>query len=179
MNKASLLPLLLLLGTLVMMIVMAKTGASLKTKDTPLGIINLELPFTKLKADSVLNSWKIATNTKGIVNTEVAKINTQWDFLFILFYSLFLFTAATKLSANFNGGFGNAGKNLGKAAFIAAALDIAENIGMFQMLDGNITDGIALFTSICSAIKWLLVIAIVLFMLLTAPLVWYNNIRNN
>ena len=169
----------LIIGTIAMMIVMLKTGASLKTKDTPLGILNLELPFNKLKADSVITEWKTTFDKNGTANIQVAKTNTWWDFLFMIFYSLFLFVAVTKLADNFTGGFGKAGKNLGKAAFIIAALDVAENIGMFQMLDGNITNGMALFTSVCSALKWLLVIIIILYLLLTAPLVLYNNIRNN
>jgi hypothetical protein len=171
--------LFLLMGTVVMMVVMAKTGASLATKDTPIGILNLELPFNKLKADSVVTAWKTSFDKNGTVNIQVAKTNTWWDFLFMIFYSSFLFVAVTKLADNFNGGFGRAGKNLAKAAFIVAALDIAENIGLFQMLNGNITHGIALFTSICSTIKWLLAIVIVLYMLLTAPIaLYYNKLRN-
>jgi hypothetical protein len=156
----------------------AKTGSSLQTKETPLGILHLELPFNKLKADSVLTTWKNSFNNAGTTNIQVAKTNNWWDFLFLIFYSLFLFTAINRLADNFTGGFGRAGKKLGRLAFVVAALDIAENIGMFQMLDGNVTNGIALFTSICSSIKWLLAIMLVLYILLMAPLVWYNSVRN-
>ncbi len=168
---------ILIIGTIIMIVVMAKTGASLKTNDTPLGILNLELPFSKIKADSVITAWKNTTNSTGISNIEVAKTNTKWDFVFIVFYSLFLYLSATKLSNSFNGGFGKAGRQLGKASLVVAALDFIENLGMFKMLDGSITNGIAMFTSVCSTIKWLLAIIIVLYILLTAPLVLYNKVR--
>lgn len=176
--KKNLLLIILLVGTIASMLIVAKTGASLKTKETPLGILHLELPFNKLKADSVITTWKTSFDKVGTANIQVAKTNTWWDFLFLIFYSLFLFTAINRLCDNFTGGFGRAGKKLGNLAFVVAALDIAENIGMFQMLDGNVTNGIALFTSICSSIKWLLAITLILYILLMAPLVWYNSVRN-
>jgi hypothetical protein len=168
---------LLFIATLAMMVVMYQTGASLKTAQTPLGILNLELPFTKAKADTVINAWKNTTNAKGISNITVANINTWWDFLFIICYSLFLFAACNKISAHFSGSFNKWGIQLGNAVFTAAALDAAENIGMFMMLNGNTGSIVVLITSLCSIIKWLLVFAILLYLLLGGTIALYAKIR--
>jgi hypothetical protein len=175
MKKYSLL--LLLTGTIVMIVLLAKNGASLITPKTSGGILNIEMPFKKTVADSIIKIWQHTTNTAGTNNIIVAKQNTWWDFLFIPFYSLFLFFAAAQLANYFTGDFNKWGKILGKAAFVVAALDIAENILLFQMLNGNTSEAVVLLTSVCAAIKWLLAIIIVLYILLTAPLAVYSKIR--
>lgn len=160
-----------------MMVVMYKTGTSLKTKNTPLGILNLELCFKKPLADTAITTWQQTTDVAGKNNIEVAKCNTWWDFAFILFYSLFLYALITKLSNYFTGGFSEFAKKLGKAAFLVAGLDVLENIGLFTMLNGNTSSTVVIITSVISAAKWLLVMFMALFIMLTAPLAAYSKVR--
>ena len=44
-------------GTLIMIYVMAVSGKSLKTAETPLGILNLEFAYNKAKTDVIMNAW--------------------------------------------------------------------------------------------------------------------------
>ena len=78
---------LLVAGTFIMMIVMAKTGATLKTPATPKGILDLEFAYNQTKITTVMTAW---TDNSSINNIRVAKENTWFDFIFIVFYSLLL-----------------------------------------------------------------------------------------
>jgi hypothetical protein len=137
----------LFIGTMLMIVVMAKTGATLKTPATPNGILNLELAYSTAKTTAVVNAW--APNN----NIGAAKNNTCYDFIFLLFYSLFLFLMAKKIAAIKNS---KAGLLIAQGALLAGVLDIFENAGMLHTLSGNASESIALFTTIFSVIKWLL-----------------------
>ena len=149
-------------GSLVMVIIMAKTSTTLKTSATPLGILNLEFAYSSTKAGIVLNAWQ--PNEK-IDNIEVATFNTWLDFIFLFFYSLFLFTGCKILSANYSGTIQNAGLMLAKGAILAGLLDIVENVGMLFTLHGNSNNVILLLTTAASIIKWILALAAVAYLL--------------
>ena len=69
-------------GTIIMIIIMSRTGKPLKTASTPAGIVNLEFAYNTVKVDSVFKAWGTGSTGSKI---EVAKTNTYWDFLFIFF----------------------------------------------------------------------------------------------
>ncbi len=46
---------------------------------------------------------------------------------------------------------------------IAGILDLLENFGMLISLDGEVSNNIALFTAICSFVKWMLVFIALLY----------------
>ena len=77
-----------LAGSLVMIYVMAKTGQPLKTPVTPQGILNLEFAYNSDKVDGIVNNWA------SINTVTAAKQNTWLDFIFLFFYSGFLFLAS-------------------------------------------------------------------------------------
>ena len=153
---------LIIIGTVIMIVVMVKTEAPLKTPATPAGIINLELAFDTAHSNKTIAAWT-SVNAIG-----AAKINTYWDFLFIFFYSLFLFLCCKKLSAKFNPGTWKrkAALFFSKAILVAALLDMAENSGMLLTLNGSGASSVILITSLCSAVKWVLVLLTVLYVLL-------------
>lgn len=150
-------------GSLVMVMVMSKTGATLKTPATPLGILNLEFAYNGAKADIVLNAWQ--PNEK-YNNIEVAESNTWLDFIFLFFYSLFLYKACKILSGTYNGNLQKTGLLLANGALMAGFLDILENAGMLFTLQGNINNSILLLTTIVSIIKWILALAAVAYLLI-------------
>ena len=150
-------------GSLVMVIVMSKTSATLKTSATPLGILNLEFAYNGAKAGTVLNAWQ--PNEK-IDNIEVAKFNTWLDFIFLFFYSLFLFKACKILSGTYKGALQKTGLLLANGAILAGLLDILENAGMLFTLQGNINNAILLLTTTVSIIKWILALAAVAYLLI-------------
>ena len=151
-----------LIGTLVMIYVMAKTGQPLKTTVTPQGILNLEFAYNSDKVDAIVNNWASITTADTIA---AAKLNTWLDFIFIFFYSGFLFLAAKRISGLFGGGFGKAGKVISKGALMAGCLDILENTGMLLSLSGQGSKAIAFCTTFVSVIKWGLALLAVLYVL--------------
>jgi len=140
--------LILLIGTGVMIVVMTKTGATLKTPATPRGILDLEFASNSSKVAIVTTAW-------AGDNIGAAKTNTYLDFLFLIFYSLFLFFTCKKIARLSSGWFSNTGLLFAKGALIAGLLDVLENSGMLYNLSFSNGPGIvALLTTTCSLIKW-------------------------
>ena len=146
--KKLLLP-FLFVGTMVMIYVMSKTSATLKTTATPCGILNLEFAYNTTKTAGVINAWEPNNNIT------VAKNNTYYDFIFLAFYATFLFFTCKKIAEIKNS---NTGLLIANGAIAAGILDIAENAGMLFTLSGNVSNTVALITVICAAIKWMLAI---------------------
>jgi hypothetical protein len=151
-----------LIGTIALMVVMAKTGAVLKTPEAPNGILNLEFAYNTAKTTPIINSWASISHTDVIA---AAKINTYWDFVFLFFYAGFLFLACKKIAANTKGAFAKAGNLLAKGALWAGFLDIIENAGMLLTLNNQGSSTIALYTTVISIIKWMLALVAVLYVL--------------
>jgi hypothetical protein len=153
---------ILLLGTLAMAWVMSDTGKPLVTAFTPHGIVDLELAYNTEKTNAVTSSWAKVTPVDAIA---AAKRNTELDFVFIAFYSLFFFTASQKLSRKFAGAFGKAGKYFAKGALVAGFMDVLENTGMLLSLSGKGSGLVSLCTATCSLFKWAIVVFLVLYVL--------------
>jgi hypothetical protein len=151
--------LILFVGTMIMIVVMAKTGAPLKTPTTPLGILDLEFAYNNTKVNTVLGAWKPTLQDDKI---EAAKINTYYDFVFLSFYSLFLFFSCRQIAQSNNSKIGDA---IAKGALLTGVLDIIENIGMLVSLSNHSSNMITMGTTIISIIKWGLAIAAVLYVL--------------
>lgn len=147
-------------GTLLMVVVMNKTGAPLKTADTPLGILNLEFAYNSQQAAAVINAWQPGGKIQA------ANTNTIYDFNFILFYSIFLFTGCNMVARRYAGSLNGIGRVLAKCAVAAGLLDVLENTGMLLTLHGHLNDSITLFTVICSGIKWALALFALLYFII-------------
>jgi hypothetical protein len=160
-----------LLGSLVMIYVMAKTGAPLKTTSTPLGILDLEFAYNTAKATSVINAWDPSDNITA------AKLNTQLDFLFLFFYSGFLFFTCKRIAGSFHGTVVKAGLLIAKGAILAGLLDILENIGMLIALNGHISGSIAFCTTFFSVIKWGLALIAVLYVVTGVVVLAYRKMK--
>jgi hypothetical protein len=177
------------LGTLVMVVVMSITGKTLKTPETPSGIIALELAGTKTKVQKVFTAWgfpTVTTNSKKIggfrsmasvfdhgntlwfIRKNAARTNTYYDFIFIFFYTslFYMLCKATVHWLNNHGHTTFSGIFLSKAVIVSAFLDIIENTGMLISLSGNISDTIAAITFIASIIKWSIVAITILYLLI-------------
>lgn len=162
-------------GSLVMVILMSKTSATLKTPATPLGILNLEFAYNAAKAGTVLNAWQ---PNERIDNIEIAKFNTWLDFIFLFFYSLFLYKASKMLSGTYKGTLQKTGLLLANGAILAGLLDIMENAGMLFTLQGNINNTILLLTTAVSIIKWILALAAVAYLLIFGAAHFIRTIKN-
>jgi hypothetical protein len=154
--------LLLLIGTVIMIIVMTKTGAVLKTAATPKGILDLEFAYDSATTATVITAWQSpGADTYARINAAVN--NTYLDFIFLIFYALFLFFTCEKIARLSAGSFGKMGWLIAKASLLAGGLDVLENTGMLYNLSGNISNSVALFTTTCSVIKWVLALTAVLY----------------
>lgn len=165
-----------ILGTVVMIIVMATTGKPLKTPATPSGIVQLEFAYNTKKVNQVFQSWGMGSDHSQI---ETARINTYWDFLFIFFYAGLLFLSCSRLSGIYRDGtgFNKAGKLLAKTCLAAGGLDIIENGCMLQSLGGNSSNFFALTAAICAGLKFTFLLLAVMYILISLPLSVYALFR--
>jgi hypothetical protein len=163
-----------LLGTGIMIYVMAVTGNPLKTPATPNGILHLELAYNQQKADSVLQAWSVpkwnlhaTTPSEFPDRIQAAKINTRWDFLFLFFYSLLFYRLCISVSRKlFPSRIGNAGIIFAKLSILAGLFDVVENIFMLSILNKSYAGWYLPLMALASAIKWTLVVCIVLYLVL-------------
>jgi hypothetical protein len=162
------------IGSMAMIVVMTKTGASLKTPAAPMGILDLEFAYNTSKTTPILNSWAPTVNTDNIA---AAKINTYWDFLFLFFYSGFLFLACKKIAAVIKGPVAKAGNFIAKGALLAGFLDMIENAGMLLTLNGQGSSTVAFCTTCISVIKWGLALIAVLYVLTGLLVLAYRRIK--
>lgn len=151
-------------------------GKPLNTPATPAGIISLELAATTDAVLSVTESWKEAGNTDDEL-IKVAVLNTWLDFVFLTCYALFLFTAARQLSFFFK--CRRIFNTVARAALTAGLLDIFENAGMLQSLQGQASPTIAFLTALAAYCKWIIVFFVTGFLFTAAiiRLFWRNTDR--
>ena len=150
-----------------MIVVLQQQGKSLRTAHTPLAIVSLELANTEEEAQEVLMAWKPTTSSTNLINT--AQTNIRLDFIFIFFYSLFLFAACRKIRYHSQKWQKKAGKNFAYGALIAGGFDIIENIIMLDTLNGDYGFFSTIFTFICASIKFILIAFAILYILLGFP----------
>ncbi|MEO6540172.1 MAG: hypothetical protein ABIN74_04235 [Ferruginibacter sp.] len=162
------------IGSMAMIVVMAKTGATLKTPAAPMGILDLEFAYNSAKTTPILNSWAPAANTDNIA---AAKTNTFWDFLFLFFYAGFLFLACKKIASALKGPVEKAGNLIAKAALLAGFLDIIENAGMLLTLSDRGSSTVAFCTTFFSVIKWVLALIAVLYVLTGLLVLAYRKLK--
>lgn len=158
-----------LAGTLILALIMAKVGAPLKTENTPLGIINLELAFNGKYASAIRLDW-LYSFSGSMSKVAIAIRHTWLDFVFIFFYSYFLFYGCKSVSDSLSGFVSKMGRWIAVGALYAGLFDIIENIGILLMMKGYITNGIALATGIFSAVKWVIVVVALGYVALAGPI---------
>ncbi len=148
-----------------MMGVMRRHGKPLtQTAITKTGILSLEFAKTKQKADEVATTWINAALQKHAVQ------NTYIDFIFIFFYSLFLFTANWFFSIKQNSFFKKTSQTIALFGLTAGLLDVVENFYLLKMLHLNISNAEANFTWWLAAVKFLLAAIAVLWIFINLVL---------
>ena len=159
MQKSSLYLLLASLFPLVMIAVLRWQGKELITPLTPSGILALEFANTPEKLTSILAIW----------NKETVQNNILIDFLFVIAYTWFFILAVAKSITQWSNRlmqqFGATGIRM---AFLAGILDIIENILMLQSIHGYYSVSTLQLTWYCAAIKFGIVILLLLFIIVTA-----------
>jgi len=162
------------IATLLMMIVMQKTGASLKTNATPHGILDLEFANNTDKATAVINAWG---KTDGSDIIQAAKLNTELDFIFLLCYSVFLHHGCKSVSRLYKGVMSSAGLLIANGAITAGVFDIMENIGMLLTLHGYINSIVTMLTFSFSIVKWILALCALIYFSVGCILYLFGKIK--
>lgn len=157
------------------MIVMVRTGSVLKTTATPRGILDLEFAYDTVKTKAIIRAWSPAVN-EGRDLVAAAGINTGYDFVFLFFYSGFLYLTCLGI-ADLAPRSRRVGRLLARGALIAGCLDVLENVGMLLALEGMHDNSIAIMTTCCAAVKWMLALLALGYLLIVGGIVLIYWIR--
>jgi len=141
-------------------------GAPLVTPVSKAGIVSLELAKTTEQSNIILHQWK----QDQVV--EQAITNTYIDFLFLLFYSLFLYAVCWSYSLRQQPLWASVSRILAITALLAGLCDVIENYFMLQMLEQQVTETRAYLSWLFAAIKFMLLIPVVLWSLICLPLLF-------
>ena len=71
----------------------------------------------------------------------------------------------------------HAGKSLSKAAYVAGVLDLIENKFMLDSFAGSFSDTTLLITNLCAGAKFLLLIVVILYIVISIPFI--SSIKTN
>jgi hypothetical protein len=156
---------IIVLGALTMTAVLRRHGAPLKTSGPhKIGhaIGELELAPTSTKATTIIDDW-------GKDLAVLALEDIRFDYAYIALYTVALaltgFYGAIVWGNMLGGWLARAGTILGWAMFVAGVMDVFENLGMTAEIGGNASVAPLVFA--VSAIKWLIILATVVYSLPT------------
>lgn len=157
-------------GTVLLLFIMRWHGEMLtKFPSSKAGIISLEFAKTKANANNILTAW----NSVSSKNTQQhARNNTAIDFLFIFFYSLFIFYACYWFSVKQTGLLLTISQSISLLPLLAGLLDVVENYFLIKMLSNTITDAEALLTYRIAFVKFSLV-AIAFVWIIFSSFIYY------
>ena len=153
--------LFLLCGTLIFSLLLREQGSPLTTSPfSPRGIIDLELAKSIHQTEEVVAGWKVT----GMLWT--ARKNILLDFLFIPFYSLLFYTLCGSISVRVSGTISKLGVLLAFSSFIAAVLDVFENILMLLSLSSFFSSLVSLLTFVLAVTKFFLLAVAVVYVII-------------
>ncbi len=158
--KLKLLLILSAICTAISMFILVMHGQALKTPETPMGIIDLELARTTERASQIYLAWSPALTSLAIKNTYI-------DFLFLTSYGLLLFSLCSTVLIWYKGFWRLTGRWLSIAMIIAAFFDCFENILMIKILKGSLGKELVASTFMFASVKFLLVAVGILYIIIS------------
>ena len=131
-------------------------GRSLKTALNPIGIIDLELADTVTELNAVLVNWDL----------NIVRLNIWIDFLFIAAYTFFFVQSLQIFIAKHRiHWLKQVGKRLIALAYLAAMLDVLENILMLFSISGYYSNSSVLITASTASLKFVVIGCILLYLI--------------
>ncbi|MFM6976134.1 MAG: hypothetical protein ACKOW2_04735 [Sphingobacteriaceae bacterium] len=157
--------LLSLVLALATAILMQWQGSKLKTAHTPLGIVSLELTKNTDVFKQIMSIWDYAT----------VQTNIWIDFLFIPAYTFFFIQSLNSIMAkNRLNWVKSLGKKLMTLAWLAAALDVIENIFMLSSIAGHYSASSLYATATVATCKFACIGFIILYLIGSIPLLLFS-----
>ncbi len=151
-----LLAVLLALAAHLMLGRLAPLDEVLKTRE-PGGILALEFAWSGERAADILAAWE------GLEAT--VRLQTRWDYLFLLCYPLALSLACAMLADTPRNPVPMIGTFVAWAVLAAIPLDATENLAMMRMVDHGASDTAAKLTTWCAGLKFTVLLAAVGYLL--------------
>ena len=143
------------IATLSSFLVIAATHQPLENDIAPLGILSLQFAGGLSTALSILTSW-------GETERLYAAFNLGFDYLYLACYALFLSATCSWLARTWqlhSKRFSTAGFLLAWAMFAAAALDMIENVALWQLLLGAMNAFWPILATTCATLKFGIILA--------------------
>ena len=161
-------------GTLVLFLVISAINNNLITDVAPLGIISFELAPNLTQAKNIIYSWDKTQQMYAAFSLGI-------DYLFLFAYALFLSGLAGLIASMANAGnrFKKTGLLAGYLIWIAAGLDVIENIALFQILFNGSYNIWPPLAAGSATVKFLLVILTFIYILSGAIIVWFKPSKSN
>lgn len=152
--------------SLVILLLLRWQGKDMMHPSTPSGILALEFANTPEKLNYVLSFW----------NRNMVRNNILIDFLFILAYTWFFVTALAITAGKWQH---HLMKQLGawliRLSFLAAMLDVVENILMLQSIAGHYSVYSLQLTWYCASIKFGIVILVLVYIFIGRVTALFNR----
>jgi hypothetical protein len=129
--------------------------APLRNPVAPTGIVSLELAWTPGEAEAIITSWDTRAG-------QFAAFGLGFDYFFMPVYALAIAAGSLLAAGRHPGRFARLGNWMGAAAMAAWVFDALENMGEgLQLFQGQY--GWAPFVSTCATIKFILILAGILY----------------
>ncbi len=148
----------LLAGTLFFFLTLRFQG-KLETKETPFGIVSLELAHKSEAIQNILTAWE----KEDMIPR--AKTNIWIDFLFIPFYTMLFYTLCGSISVRMLGIPAKLGVLLAFGSLLAGLFDITENIFMLFSLNDHHNNFTAFLTAFFAYAKFSLLLLALTYVL--------------
>lgn len=161
-------------ATVVMIYIMNHTGKDLATATTPLKIVDMELADNKAAVENILKNWSLKT-ADGTTIIYKAKINTYWDFFFLISYGALFYFWNIWLAEKQTGGLKKWLTRAANFSVLAAIFDIVENILMLQSLDYQVSDLTARLTTIFAQMKFAMIGISIVSVLIFSVVIFVKN----
>ncbi|MEW6092856.1 MAG: hypothetical protein AB1531_02715 [Chloroflexota bacterium] len=145
-----------LIWTLILFAIFRPLGAPLTTPAAPSGIISFEFARTPEAAQAMIASWDSRAQL-------FAGFGLGFDFLFMPVYALALALGTLLAAGRHPGFFARLGAWFGWGAFVAAGLDAVENIGLWNILLGNVDSAWPVISFWCASFKFGLILLGILY----------------
>lgn len=151
----------LAVAAMAMAKILSTTGAGLTLKEEGIafGIVNLEVSWSRERAEAIVKAWQ----KHGVAGRAVQQ--TQLDFVFLLIYPAALSLACVMTAGVDDGFMAGIGIAMSWLVLFCAPFDAFENLMLLKMLKGPFEPNIPRLTAISASLKFIIILVTLLYLL--------------